>query len=209
MLSLAGALAFLGFLLALAGVRRAERRGPSARRAAIELLLLYALGASFAAGLARRDAWPFSHWPMAAGLASARGENTRLLALDAEGREWAVDARAWQPLGFDELNPWMHRSFARLSPDARQRVLAHLLAVAEQARRRARSGDGVGYFDRYLGPLTAPAFDLHPRVWSAGEGTPAEPFAGLRVYRESWDHEQRRRRPDAVERRLVDEHPRR
>jgi hypothetical protein len=66
----------------------------------------------------------------------------------------------------------------------------------------------VGYFDRALGLLTAPYFDLHPRVWSTGAGAPPEPFVGLRVYREAWDHEQRLRRPDALERTLVDEHPR-
>jgi len=65
----------------------------------------------------------------------------------------------------------------------------------------------VGYFDRYLGPLAAPYFDLHPWVWTAGPDTPPEPFTKLRVYRERWDHEQRRLRPDRVQRTLFEEHP--
>jgi hypothetical protein len=202
------ALAFLGFLGALARVRRAEARGEAARRAAVNGLLIYALAVSVAAGLSQRDAWPFARWPMAAGRAAARGEGVRLLAVDAQGREWPVDFRAWQPLAFDELNPWLYRSFPRLAPEERRRVLAHLLDVSERARRRARSGGSVGYFDRYLGPFAAPYFDLHPRTWSPGAGTPAEPFTGLRLYHEAWDHEQRRRRPDSVERTLLDEHRR-
>jgi hypothetical protein len=202
------ALAFLGFLGALARVRRAEARGEAARRAATGGLLLYALAVSFAAGLSQRDAWPFARWPMAGGRASARGEGVRLLAVDAQGREWPVDFRAWQPLEFDELNPWLHRSFPRLGPEERRRVLAHLLSVSEHARLRARSGESVGYFDRHLGPFAAPYFDLHPRTWSPGAGTPAEPFTGLRLYGETWDHEQLRHLPDSVERTLLEEHPR-
>jgi len=209
LLNILGALCFLGWLATLALVRRAEPGGKARHRAAIRTLLLYALGASFGAGLAQRDAWPFARWPMAAGLAVARGENTRLRAVDMHGIEWTVDYRAWQPLGFDELNPWMHRTFPRLDRVARDRVLQHLLGVAERARLRARGGGTVGYFERYLGPLAAPYFDLHPRTWWPGAGTPPEPFVGLRVYKESWDHEERRRHPDRVTRVLVHEYPRR
>jgi len=209
LLNVLGALCFLGWLATLALVRHAEHAGKARHRAAIRTLLLYALGASFGAGLTQRDLWPFARWPMAAGLADARGENTRLRAVDTRSIEWPVDYRAWQPLGFDELNPWMHRTFPRLGPLARDRVLQHLLGVAERARLRARAGTGVGYFERYLGPFTAPYFDLHPKTWSPGAGAPPEPFVGLRVYRESWDHEERLRHPDRVNRTLLDEHPQR
>lgn len=209
MLNILGALCFLGWLSTLALVGRAERAGRALRRAAIRTLLVYTLGASFGGGLAQRDLWPFARWPMAAGLADPRGENTRLLAVDARGLEWPVDYRAWQPLGFDELNPWMHRTFPRLDSSARNRVLLHLLGVAESARVRARAGRGVGYFERYLGPFTAPYFDLHPKTWSPGAGAPPEPFVGIRVYREAWQHEERRRLPDHVTRTLLHEYPRR
>lgn len=208
MLNVVSALAFLGFLAGLARVRRVESRGERPRRAAVGVLLLYSLGVSFGAGLTQRDAWPFARWPMAAGLADPRGENTRLLAVDARGREWPVDYRAWQPLGFDELNPWMHRSFPQLPSQGRDRVARYLLSLAERARLRARAGGTVGYFERYLGPLTAPYFDLHPRSWASGAGTPPEPFVALRVYRESWDHEERLRNPRSVARELLHEFPR-
>lgn len=206
-LNLLGAVAFAGFLGALCLVHLA-RAHPRRRRTAIHVFLAYSLCASFGAGLAQRDLWPFARWPMAAGLASARGENTRIVAVDARGVEWPIDSRAWQPLGFDELNPWMHRSFPLLAPQARDRVASHLLLSAEHARRRARAGGPVGDFDRYLGPLAAPDFDLHPRLWSSGAGTPREPFERLRVYRESWDHEERRRDPRRVARVLFHEYPR-
>lgn len=207
MLNLLGALCFVGFLAALCLVHLA-RADTRRRRAAVHTLLVYSLCASFGAGLAQRDLWPFARWPMAAGLASARGENTRMVAVDARGVEWPIDSRAWQPLGFDELNPWMHRSFPALAPESRDRVARHLLGVAEQARRRARAGGRVGDFDRYLGPLAAPDFDLHPRLWSSGAGTPPEPFERLRVYREGWDHEERRRDAGRVARELFHEYPR-
>jgi len=208
MLNLLGALSFAGFLAGLALVHLAARAGQRRQRVMVRAFLLYCLIASFGAGLTQRDLWPFTRWPMAAGLASARGENTRVVAVDEGGVEWPIDSRPWQPLGFDELNPWMHRSFPRLSPSDRDRVARRLLDVAEAARRRARAGGDVGYFDRYLGRLAAPYFDLHPRLWSPGDGTPPETFRRLRVYRESWDHEQRRARPDSTTRVLIHEYPR-
>jgi hypothetical protein len=207
-MNVAGTVAFLGLLAMLARVLRAQTRGADARRGAVNGMLGYCLALSFAAGLSRRDAWPFARWPMAAGLASATGEGTRIVAVDARGREWPVDYRAWQPIGFDELNPWMHRTFPRLPSAERSQVLEHLLDVAERSRRTARAGASIGYFDRYLGPFAAPYFDLHPWTWSSGAGVPPEPFTGLRVYRERWDHDERRRRPDSVQRTLFDEHPR-
>jgi len=209
LLNVLGAACFLGWLASLALVRHAQGAGRARRRAAIRTLLLYALCASFGAGLTQRDLWPFARWPMAAGLADPRGENARLLAVDTRGIERPVDYRAWQPLGFDELNPWMHRTFPRLDPPARDRLLQHLLGVAERARLRARAGAGVGYFERYLGPFTAPYFDLHPKTWAPGAGAPPEPFVGLRVYLESWGHEERLRHPDSIHRVLLGEYPRR
>jgi hypothetical protein len=204
MLNAVGAVGFVGFLLAVMAVAAAERLRPAWRPTAVNALLLYTMAVSSAAGLAQRDAWPFAKWPMAGGLADAEAENTRLVAVDAAGAEHSIDYRAWQPLGFDELNPWMHRTFPRLSPAEQQRVAAFLLAVAEGSRQRAAAGRGVGYFHRYLGPLAAPNFDLHPESWRAG--APPVPFRGLRVYRERWNQERRRRDPAQVERRLAYEY---
>lgn len=210
MLNVASLLCFVGFLLAILLVAVSERTEKTAgRRRAVGVLLVYSLGASFGAGLAQKDAWPFSKWPMVGGLADRTGTNTRIVAVDTRGIERPIDYRAWQPLGFDQLNPWIHRTFPRLSRSAQDRVAAYLLGLAERSRQRARAGQGVGSLHRFLGPLTAPYFDLHPGTWSAPAGAPPEPFLGLRVYREEWDQEQLRLNRASVRRRVIYEYPQR
>lgn len=203
MLNVLSAVCFLGFLVAALLVALSERGGTAPRRLFVNVFLAYAVVASFGAGLSQKDAWPFSRWPMAGGRAEAVGSNVRIVAVDADGALRAIDYRAWQPMAFDELIPWMHRTFPRLPRQSQDRVVAHLLATAESARRRARAGEGVGYLDRYLGPLAAPEFDLHPRPWSSPESVPSRPFVGLRVYRETWNQEERRRDPSRVTRVLL------
>ena len=203
MLNVLSGLCFLGFLLAALLVRLSESSAPARRRAFVTLFLLYATFASFAAGLSQKDAWPFAKWPMAGGRADALGSTVRIVAVDADGAEHGVDYRAWQPMAFDELIPWMHRTFPRLPRAAQDQVAAHLLGQAERARREARAGRRVGHLDRWLGRLAAPEFDLHPRWWPAAESVPTRPFVGLRVYRETWTQEERRRDPTRVTRRLL------
>lgn len=205
MLNIVGAVGFLGFLLAAALVALSERGGIGPRRRYVHLFLAYAVAVSFGAGLSQKDAWPFSKWPMAGGKAEAFGSTIRIVAVDDRGTERAIDYRAWQPVAFDELVPWMHRTFPRLPRHAQDRVAAHLLAAAEAARARARAGHGVGYLHRFLGPFAAPEFDLHPRIWPGPDGVPARPFVGLRVYRETWDQEERRHDPSRVVRQLIHE----
>jgi hypothetical protein len=97
----------------------------------------------------------------------------------------------------------MHRTFPRLPPAAQDQVAAHLLEKAERARRKAAAGDGAGYLDRFLGPLAAPEFDLHPRLWSSPARVPSQPFVALRIYRDTWNQEERRRDPTRGTRRLI------
>jgi hypothetical protein len=172
--------AFLGFAILVMAVRwvRAERR-----RAAVGLLLAYTAALSFGAGLSQRDAWPFSAWSLAARRLEDTVTYDVLLAVDAAGGEHDVDYRAWRPLGFDELLSWIPQEMPKLDPAARARVAADLLARAERCRQEARRGEGCAR-DR-LGPLTAPDFLLHPRLWSRPEAVPAQPFVRLRVYRET------------------------
>jgi hypothetical protein len=207
-LNLLGAACFLGLLAAALLVRLSERGVIGPRRRFVSLFLAYALAASFAAGLSQKDAWPFAKWPMAGGRAAPEGSNVRIVAVDEDGVERGIDYRAWQPMAFDELVPWMHRTFARLPRAAQDRVAAHLLAVAESARAKARAGGSPGYLDRYLGPLAAPEFDLHPRTWSRPQAVPPRRFVSLRVYRETWNQEERRRDPSRVTRALLYESPR-
>jgi hypothetical protein len=87
-------------------------------------------------------------------------------------------------------------------------VARFLLGRAEAARRRGREGRAPGTFERLLGPLAAPTFVQHPRRWTSPEATPSRPFVRLRLYRESWSLEERRRDPERVTRVLLHEHPR-
>jgi hypothetical protein len=208
LLNLVGALAFLGFLATALGVVLAGRATPERRRRRARAFLVYCLAASFAAGLFQRDLWPFAKWPMAGGRADADAENTRLRAVDAAGVEHEIDFRAWQPVAFDELIPWAHRTLPRLPAPARDAAAAHLLSLAEAARARTRAGGRPGTTGRWLGPLAAPYFDLHPRRWRRAEEAPARPFVKLRVYRERWNQEERRRDPGRVQRTLLLEYPR-
>jgi hypothetical protein len=205
MLNVAAALAFLGFVAAAASVAWAP---PERRRHRARAFLVYSVAASFGAGLTQRDAWPFAKWPMAGGRADADAQNTRLRAVDDRGAEHEVDYRAWQPLGADELIPWTHRTLPRLSPAAQDQAAAHLLSLAEASRARTRAGGRPGVLGRWLGPLAAPYFDLHPRRWRRAADAPERPFVKLRVYRERWNQEERRRDPARVDRTLLFEYPR-
>ena len=208
MLNLLGAAAFLGFLAVALAVALAARAPADVRRRRVRAFLLHAVLASFAAGLLQRDLWPFAKWPMAGGRADADAQNTRFMAVDEAGAEHDVDYRAWQPIGFDELIPWAHRTLPRLPPSAQDAVAAHLLSLAEASRARTRGGGRPGTLDRWLGPFTAPYFDLHPRRWRGPQDAPPQRFVKLRVYRERWNQEERRRDPTRVQRALLLEYPR-
>ena len=205
MLNLASALAFAAFVLLAFSVLHAERRRPEARTRRRSVFLLHALAISFGAGLTGHDAWPFSDWPLAAGRVGRIVTSSRIVAVDASGTEHPIDARAWQPLVYDELSPWVHLRMPTLAPDMQARAARFLLEHVERERRRAQVGDGVGYFDRFLGPLTAPYFVLHPRTWPAQAGN--VPFVALRVYHESWSVRARAADATAVERTLVYQYP--
>ena len=66
-----------------------------------------------------------------------------------------------------------------------------------------------GHLDRWLGPLAAPSFLLHPRIWNTPRDVPPEALIGLRLYNESWDIEARAHGDSTAERTLVYEYVRR
>jgi len=179
--ALAG-LAFASFVAI--GLILVGRRGGHGRCGRVSQFLVFALAVSLGPGLLQRDAWPFSSWPLAANEAGRSVTYSTLVALDATGAEHAVDYRAWQPLGFDELLSWIQLQFPKLSRAEQDHAARYLLGLVEAARARAASERRVGYFDRFLGPLTAPNFLLHPRLWIAG-AVPSSRFVGLRVYSET------------------------
>jgi hypothetical protein len=206
-------LCFVGFVLAGLALVRAQRASPDdlrARRRA-SALVLYALAVSLAAGLTQRDLWPFSSWSMMVAVRRPDvGEPSRplrLVGVDADGAEHVVDARAWQPLAFEELVAWLNVKFPALAAPPRERVGRYLLERAEAARVRVRAGGAAGSFNRILGPFTAPTHILHPALWASPEDAPPKPFVRMRVYGERWNVEARRRDPALVTRALVYEYP--
>jgi hypothetical protein len=183
-----------------------SRRGAVDNRRLVNIFVLYTLALSFGAGLSQRDIWPFSAWPLVAGTVPTPVTHPRLLATDAEGREHEIDYRAWGPLEIDELIAWEEKNFSALDLGSQNRVAAYLLGIIERARQRWAAGDPERHFDRYLGPLSAPFFLGHPERWVPGVRVPEQPLVGLRLYKETWSVEERRRDPGDVSRKLVYEY---
>lgn len=177
------------------------------RKTRVSLFMIYTLGASFGAGLAQHDIWPFVAWPLVAARLPASVSEPRIVAVDASGGEHDIDSRAWWPLSFDELIGWMNQDFTSLPRVAQDRVARWLVAKADSARVAARRGEAVGHYGRFLGPFAAPLFLLHPRIWSDTTRVPSEPFVGLRFYQESWSLETHARGSTAVRRRLIYGYP--
>jgi hypothetical protein len=167
--------------------------------------IAFSLVASFGAGLAQRNLWPFSPWPLVAGIHPAAATHARLVAVDGTGVEHGVDYRAWEPMAIDELYSWLQGPFMSLEEEQKEAAFAWLLLRAEKGRRRALAGEAPSDRSSILGPLEAPLFLLHPRIWDDAGAVPAAPFTGLRLYLESWDVEGRARGERGAERTLVHE----
>ncbi len=202
---------FSGFVILAIRVNVVGRPLPGDERAARRsagLLILWGVGASFAAGLAGRDAWPFASWPLVATIHPATATHPRLVAVDASGVEHLIDARVWDPISADELAAWLAGPFPGLAPADREQAAGWLLDRAESARSAAREGRRPGYTDRLLGRAAAPLFLLHPRLWDDPASVPGSPFTALKLYLETWDVEERHRGSTRKERRLLYEHAR-
>lgn len=207
MKDLIAAILFAGFLgLGLWATRAPKRNSDDARRR-VSLFVLYALAASFGAGLTQRDFWPFSAWPLVAGLVPETVTHPRLMAVDAGGAEHDIDYRAWSPMSVDELLSWVDADFMTLRAKDRDAAAAYLLRTAEGARAAAASGAGVRRPGLLPEAVGAPFFLLHPARWTSTGRTPPQRFTTLRFYRESWNVEARTR-GDPVRRLLVYEYPR-
>lgn len=178
-------------------------------RRAIDAFLIYTLAVSFGAGLTQQDLWPFTTWPLVAGIYPPVAQQVRLVVLDRDGQERDVDYRAWQPFVIEELLGWANGRLLRLAPPDQDRAGDFLVSLVERGATQAARGDSVGYFNRLWGPLTAPSFLLHPKLWGARDAVPPLPLSGLRFYRETWNLEERLRTPSAVERVVMYEYRRR
>lgn len=187
-------------VFAMLGVAAGLAQGRPRARTITNAFIGYTLALSFAAGFAQHEVWPFSAWPLVAGKAPSVWTQPRIVAVDSDGREHGIDHRAWGPLVFQELNGWHDKFFFRLDPAARDRAAGYLLGIVEGNRKRWAAGRPEPYWNRYLGPFSAPLFLGHPDLWIAGERVPQKPFVGLRHYRETWDVEERLRDPARVTR---------
>jgi hypothetical protein len=181
-LNVVAGLAFAAFVAL--GLLAGRARDAAGRQRRVSVFLAFAAAVSFGAGLSQRDAWPFSSWPLAASAPGRSVTYSTVAAVDRSGGEYAVDYRAWQPLGFDELLSWIQLEFPKLQRAEQDEAARYLLGLAEAARSRAVAEGRVGYFDRFLGPLAAPDFLLHPALWT-DHPAPSSRFVKLRVYSET------------------------
>jgi hypothetical protein len=190
---------------------RAGRRSATTSdgRRAISTWLLYTTLVVAAIGTLQFDLWPFSAWPLVAAVAGPKTQLARMVAVGVSGREYDIDYRVWQPLIVEELLGWGTGRLRVLPPDAREDAGRYLLAAVERGAGEVRAGRPAGHLDRWLGPLAAPSFLLHPRIWNTPRDVPPEPLIGLRLYNESWDIEARARGDMAIERTLLYEYSRR
>lgn len=207
---------FLGYVALAVRVAIATRRRRGRPPRAVHLLLLYTLGVTFGVAIVHRDFWPFSPWRMMPRIAPAGVGDTavarsisrvRVMGVTADGREYWVDPRAWEPLNDAELGAWLAHRFPILRATERARAGAWLLRAAEAGRAATRAGGEPGYLDRVFGPLTAPGHYLYARLWRSPDDVPAEPFRLVRVYREVWDISGRERDPAALRLERVYEYP--
>jgi hypothetical protein len=205
MLDVAGTVLFITFVLA--AVQLWVPAPATVRRLQLNVLLAVVILGSGSAGLAQRNLWPFSSWPLVAGTLEDQVTFGRLLAVDGRGDEYEVDYRAWQPLAFDELMSWVDFVYPTLDPDAQRQAGAELLRLAETARRKARAGERLGGTQRFFGPVAAPYFILHPRRWTDPTSVPGTQFERVRYVRETWHLSTWRGRAEDRRRAVVFEYP--
>jgi hypothetical protein len=174
-------------------------RRPGAARRRTSLLILYVLIASMLVGVAQKDAWPFSAYPMLAEDATASDALARVVlrGVDASGREWEIDAMAWSPLPSLKIAEWVEKVYPRLTPFEQRSAERFLWERAEAARLDTLLGARLGH-SRLLGPLAAPPWMQQRLVAPA----PA-PFVALRAYEMRWRARELLLDPTRVERRLV------
>jgi hypothetical protein len=194
---------FVGLLLAIGFHNLATTWTSPQRRATT--LILYILAVSFFAGITQRSLFPFPSWHLISWIVP-EWESGRLTAVDDTGEEHDVDYRVWQPLSRDELVSWMLRGFHTIDPGTQARIGSWLLARAEASRGHALATGDVGYWDRFLGPFTAPTFSIHPAIWKEGVHVPSRPFVAIRFDRETWNI-QERKQTGRVTRELEFEYP--
>ncbi len=196
MINILSAVVF-GTFAALCALAAATRRKSHA-----SALIAYTLIVVFIVGAVPIDLWPFADWPLIAAYHKRDATNVHITAVDRDGIEREIDARAWGSLSMLELAAWLDGPFRSLSARDKSDACAFLLERIERARQDAIAHAAV----RSPSPLASPYFILTTPFWD--DGIPPRPFVALRIYREAWDLEQRLRNPQAFSRQLLYEYRR-
>jgi len=105
-------------------------------RRAVVALFAYVIAVHFGLVFLKRDGWPFATH----GVFLESGDESRPLssprfdAIDANGREYELDARTWLPLSERTVATWCLMSFRRLTAEERDAAVAYLLRKAQTSR---------------------------------------------------------------------------
>ena len=174
----------------------------------IQAFILCLVVASCLAGFLHRDLPPFSRYNTFAQIMPVPTYAIRLRAAVADGKEYDIDARAWEPQSTAELVTWLDFEFPKLDPASQERVGKYLLEQANVGRTEVLAGQRLGVFSRYFGPLTAPQHVMFRKIWVSRGDVPQAPFERLMIYREWWDQHERALDPNRYRRDLIYEYPR-
>jgi hypothetical protein len=175
-------LVFVGFIVLTVCVRRGDAPGASAP---LRMLIGYVIAVSMFAGLSEKDLWPFAAWHYVSYAAGDSGDFYRLVGVDAGGREHRLDTRTFEPLEFFQVVGYLEHDIADMPRAQQTELLDFLLRFAQEGLARAHAGRPVGTFTRFLGPLSAPVFQLAGTPWADRDNLPAE-LTALRLYRVYW-----------------------
>lgn len=200
MINVAATICFAAFVL----LALVAWRGGSSRRSA-RPLIAGAVTLILAVGIAQYDLWPFSAWPLIALYHPPEAKHIRLACIDDRGAEHPVDSRAVAPISYLELMSWADGVFPRLPLNQQREAAQWIVDRLETSRRRIAATGEYPRAAAPLGPLTSPFFIFAPRLWMDG-GMPSRPIIGVRLYRDSWNLEERAKNDAAITRALLYEY---
>lgn len=195
-------LIFVGLAL-----RVAVSAAPEGRRRRVNALLVYFLVVSGVAGFAQKDDWPFSPYRIFHDY-KPRGYLASKVAVkvfDVSGRECDVDPRFASPVVLPNLGEWFERTYPRLTPDEQGHAMAFLFAKAREAGQRLALQQDARHAPGLMWLAAPPHWGLYA-LSSAGDFARCLPYAGLRVYRETWRPREKFQDPTRVSRELVSDY---
>ncbi len=180
-------------------------RAPDASlRLRARMLIWFVLVISTVVALVQVESWPFTTWALVHTHRSTEMVSWKLEGSSADGRPFEIDPRVLQPMQAEEFGAWMLPHIERLTAQQRDELLRFVLQRANEQRTRFLDGRFPPN-DRYLGAASAPAHFRMRRVWQTPADVPSQPFVSVRVWKLSWNTEERRVDEGAVVRTLLAE----